>query len=87
MDVFSQFEMSIINDIISKYKDTTADELSEITHEENSLWSSIIKESNVFFIDGKSDVQIPLIKLNNGNIEKEEIYYEALEYMQFCNTI
>jgi uncharacterized phage-associated protein len=86
-DIFSQFEMRIIDDIISKYKDKTADELSEITHEENSLWSTIIRESNVIFIDGKSDIPIPLTKLIEGNTEKEETYNEALEYMQFCNTI
>ena len=87
MDVFSQYEMEIIDDIISEYKDTTADELSEITHEDNSLWSIIIKEKNVTFVDGKSEVQIPLTRLNEGNFEKEETYNEALEYMQFCDTI
>ena len=87
MDVFSQYEMEIIDDIISEYKDTTADELSEITHEDNTLWSIIIKEKNVTFVDGKSEVQIPLTRLNEGNFEKEETYNEALEYMQFCDTI
>lgn len=87
MDLFSQSEMEIIDDVVSRYKKKTADELSEITHAEDSLWSTIVKENNITFVDGKSDIQIPLAKLNAGNIEKEEIYEEALEYMQFCNTI
>ena len=87
MDLFSQYEMDIIEDILHRYERKTADELSDITHENNSLWSIIVEEDNVVFIDGKSDVQIPLTNLNSGNIEKEEIYEEALEYMQFCDKI
>ena len=45
------------------------------------------KEENISFIDGKSDLQIPLIRLNTGNVEKEDVYKEALEYMQFCDKI
>ncbi len=56
-------------------------------NEDNSLWSIIIKEKNVTFVDGKSEVQIPLTRLNEGNFEKEETYNETLEYMQFCDTI
>lgn len=87
MDSFSQYEMEIIDDIIIRYGKKTADELSDITHKNDSLWSAIVKEENISFIDGKSDVQIPLIRLNTGNVEKEEVYKEALEYMQFCDKI
>ena len=87
MDSFSQYEMEIIDDIIIRYGKKTADELSDITHKNDSLWSAIVKEENISFIDGKSDVQIPLIRLNTGNVEKEEVYKEALEYMQFCDRI
>ena len=52
-----------------------------------SLGFTINKEKNVTFVDGKSEVQIPLTRLNEGNFEKEETYNEALEYMQFCDTI
>jgi hypothetical protein len=38
------------------------------------------------FVDGKSDVEIPLIRLNEGNEEKKAVYEEALDYMQFCNA-
>lgn len=84
MDVCSQFEMSIINSILFTYENATADELTELTHKEDSLWSQIVKENHVVFKDGKSDVPIPLTRLIAGDEEKEETYAEALDYMWFC---
>lgn len=86
MDLYSPYEMGIIDQVIFEHEHTTADELTELTHKKNSLWSQIVREKGVEFVEGKSDVQIPLIRLNNGNQEKEEIYEEALEYMQFCSA-
>ncbi len=86
MEVYSQYEREIIDSVIDAYCCKTADELSDITHQENSLWSKVVKEQNVTFVDGKSDVVIPLTRLNDGNEEKKAIYEEALDYMQFCNA-
>lgn len=87
MDIYSPYEMGVIDDIMYKYENCTADELSELTHVETSLWSQIVKEQNVQFIDGKSDVLIPLQRMNGGDTDKEDTYEEALEYMQFCNKV
>ena len=86
MDLYSSYEMGIIDQIVCECENATADELSELTHRENTLWSQVVKEECVEFVDGKSDVQIPLSRLNDGDAEKEETYEEALEYMQFCNA-
>ena len=86
MEVYSQYEKEIIDSVIDAYSGKTADELSDITHQEDSLWSKIVKEQQVTFIDGKSDVEVPLMRLNEGNKEKEAVYEEALDYMQFCNA-
>lgn len=86
MDIYSQYEMEIIDKIIYQYEECSADELSELTHAEGSLWSQIVKENRIQFVDGKSDVIIPLQRMNDGDVEKEEIYEEALDYMQFCNS-
>lgn len=86
MDEFSPYEMSYIDSVVFKYADSTADELSALAHEENSLWSQVVRENHVTFVNGKSNVKIPLQRLNAGNAEKEEVYEEALEYMQFCNS-
>ncbi len=85
MDVFSPYEMGIIDDIMYRYENCTADELSALTHEETSLWSQIVRENNIQFVDGKSNVLIPLKRMNEGDIDKEETYEEALDYMRFCN--
>lgn len=86
MDIFSPYEMNIIDEIMFKYENHTADDLSELTHAETSLWSQIVKENDIQFVDGKSSVLIPLQRLNEGDIDKKETYEEALEYMQFCNN-
>lgn len=83
MEIYSPFEMGVIDDIIFKYEDKTADELSELTHEEGSLWSMIVKQKNVDFVNGKSTVEIPLQLLNGDDIDKNEIYEEAKWNMGF----
>lgn len=83
MEIYSPFEMGVIDDIIFKYEDKTADELSELTHEEGSLWSMIVKQQNVDFVNGKSTVEIPLQLLNGDDIDKNEIYEEAKWNMGF----
>ena len=86
MEAYSLYEKEIIDRVIDAYCDKTADDLSAITHLEDSLWSKIVKEQQVKFVDGKSDVEIPLIRLNEGDEEKVAVYEEALDYMQFCNA-
>ena len=86
MEAFSLYEKDIIDGVIEAYGDKTADELSDITHQKDSLWSKIVEEKKVVFVDGKSDVEIPLNRLNEGDEEKSAIYDDALDYMQFCNA-
>ena len=59
MEVYSQYEKEIIDSVIDEYSTKTADELSDITHQKNSLWSKIVEKQKVTFVDGKSDVEIP----------------------------
>ena len=83
MEVYSPFEMGIIEEVISMYENKTADELSELTHEEGSLWSRIVNKENVEFVDGKSTIEIPLKLLNGDDVDKNEIYEEAKWNMGF----
>lgn len=86
MDVFSSYEMGVIDDILFRYADKSADELSELTHEADSLWSRVVAENRLTFVtDSRSEVPVPLTLLNDGNEEKQDTYAEAMEYMQFCN--
>jgi len=86
MEVYSLYEKEIVDSVIDAYCEKSADELTEITHQKDSLWTKIVKEQKVVFVDGKSDVEVPLIRLNEGNEEKNAIYEDALDYMQFCNA-
>lgn len=83
MDIFSPFEMGIIDEIVFKYEGMTADELSALTHEEDSLWSRIVKQYNISFVDGKSAIEIPLQLLNGDDVDKNEIYEDAKWNMGF----
>ena len=83
MDIFSPFEMGIIDEIVFKYEGMTADELSALPHEEGSLWSRIVKQYDVNFVDGKSAIEIPLQLLNGDDADKNEIYEDAKWNMGF----
>jgi uncharacterized phage-associated protein len=84
MEAYSQYEKAIIDSVIDAYSDKSADDLTTITHLRDSLWSKIVEEQKVVFVDGKSDVEIPLTRLNEGKKEKVATYEEALDYMKFC---
>ncbi len=86
MEAFSLYEKEIIDSVINAYCDKSADDLTNITHQNDSLWSKIVYEQKVVFVGGKSDVEIPLTRLIEGDEEKSAIYEEALDYMQFCNA-
>lgn len=83
MDVFSPYELGIIDDIMYKYGNMSADELSDLTHKEDSLWFQIVGQHNITFVDGKSDIEIPLQLLNGEDEEKNEIYEDAKWNMDF----
>ena len=87
LNLYSRYEMNMIDEIISKYGSMSADELTDITHLENTLWSKVVNENKLTFSDsGRSDCEIHLNRLIEGDEEKEEIFEDALEYMQFCNA-
>ena len=87
LNLYSRYEMNMIDEIISKYGSMSADELTDITHLENTLWSKVVNENKLTFSDsGRSDCEIHLNRLIEGDEEKEEVFEDALEYMQFCNA-
>ena len=59
--------------------------VGEVTYVLGNL-TGLKSSQKVVFVDGKSDVEIPLTRLNEGDEEKSAIYEEALDYMQFCNA-
>ena len=82
LNLYSQYEMDMIDKIISTYGFMSADELTDITHLDDTLWSKVVNENNLTFSDsGRSDCEIHLNRLIEGDEEKEEVFEDALEYM------
>ena len=66
---FSKKEMSIVDMVIAKYGDLTAEQLSELTHEPGGLWDSTVTRNKLSFEAGKdqSDIAINLRDLLSGS--------------------
>ena len=47
LNLYSRYEMNMIDEIISKYGSMSADELTDITHLENTLWSKVVNENKM----------------------------------------
>lgn len=80
---FSKAEMALINSIIQKYGKMSADELTNITHEPDSLWSRVVRDNNIVFDDvhHRSDVTVGLENLLVD--EGLATYNDAKECMEF----
>lgn len=84
MDVFSPYEMEVIDGAVFQYADMSADQLSELTHEKGSIWYRVVTENGLSFEDSKqTTVPVPLTMLNEGNADKQEIYEDAKWNMGF----
>lgn len=83
MDMFSPYEMQVIDSVIARHRDSTPEELTDLTHREGSLWSQVVEENAVKFENGRSEADIPLARLNGTDALRQERYDEALWNMQF----
>lgn len=81
---FSENQISFIDNILSKYGALSADELSDITHQENTLWSKAVKDNSIDFSNteiGCTDIKLNLKDLlDKDNID---IYEDAFECAMF----
>lgn len=80
---FSKKEMFIVDMVIAKYGDLTAEQLSELTHEPGGLWDSTVTRNKLSFEAGKdqSDIAINLRDLLSGS--SLDSYNEAEECVRF----
>ena len=84
MDAFSPYELNIIDSVIKQYGDRSADELTELTHEHDSLWAQTVRSHHLKFDKTKtSDVPVHLQEINGNDAERESIYEDALWNMKF----
>lgn len=89
MNEFSESEISAIDKLLADFKDKSADELSDITHVPESLWSRIVVQNRISFEAQKtSDFQIPLSMLFEDGDYRTEVFEDAkwnMEYQAMLN--
>lgn len=85
MDEFSRSEVDEIDRLLEEYKNRTADELSDITHVPESLWSKVVKQNNITFEKngGKSECRIALTLLFDKGDRRLDIFDDAQWNMEF----
>lgn len=73
----SEYDLSIIDEELSKYGDKSADWLTDQTHLPDTLWTKTKLENKVVFKDGKSDCSIDLTDLIKNDKDLCEVYEDA----------
>lgn len=82
--VMSDYDMSILNEIISKYQYTPAAELVNLTHEPDGLWNKTIKKYNIVFDEiGISPYDIDLTESIKDDSTKLLQYNEVKSMLEF----
>jgi len=81
---FSDYELELVDKIISKYGSKNSDELIDILHQENSLWHKVVKEKDLeylFKIESTSPYSIDLTERIKGEPQKMDLYNSVREMM------
>ncbi len=84
-DAFSESETIEIDKLIKTYRTSSADELSELTHVKDSIWSKVVAENQLVFDESTktSDCQIKLEELFTHSDWRVDIYEDARWSMEF----
>ncbi|MCR5453735.1 MAG: SocA family protein [Bacteroidales bacterium] len=86
MKAFSNYEKAIIDGIIAQYGNKSSDELTDVTHERNTLWYNVVNENGIDFTNQpKSNFLIDLNRLNDDN--HKEIFEDAFDTVQIQAAI
>lgn len=86
---FSEWDIEIINNVLNKYGNLTADELITITHAKGTLWYESVKASNIrFTADNKtSDISLNFVDVIKTDDYLKSVYYSALENVELKSTL
>lgn len=79
----SDYDLSIIDEELSKYGEKSADWLTDQTHLPDTLWTKTKSEHKVEFKDGKSDCSIDLTELIKNDEDLCEVYEDAKWSLEF----
>lgn len=88
MEDFSPAEIDIVDALLDQYAEQSADDLTSLTHQPDSLWSQVVAENGLKFEENKqSDVEIPLTRHIQDDELLMSIYEEAKWSMEFQNLL
>ncbi len=78
-DNFSVIEITEINRMIEHFGYLTAEELSDITHRQDSIWTKVVSDNQLVFNDEirKSDKEVNLKMLIDSNDWRSKAYDDA----------
>ncbi len=89
MEDFSTAELDTIDTLLDQYTDKSADELTSMTHQSDSLWSQVVAEKKLVFDENhkQSEVEIPLIRHIENDKHLMDVYEDAKWNMEFQNLL
>lgn len=85
-DIFSPYEMSVINEVMKKYGHWSAEALEDETHKSGSLYDQVVKANNLdlsFSIKGNSHFPLEFINLIKDDPINLMTYTNAYESIAF----
>jgi uncharacterized phage-associated protein len=89
---FSEMEINLLNEIVNRYKTTSAEKLVEITHRKSAPWYIIAQENNLLDAFNErtvntTDILVDLTLLIKNDEKKMAMYKENLEVQNFVNFL
>jgi uncharacterized phage-associated protein len=91
-DEFSEMEINLLNEIVTRYKTMPAEKLVEITHRKSAPWYIIAQENNLIeaFNERKvntTDIPVDLTLLIKNDEKKMAMYKESIEIQSFTKFL
>lgn len=91
-DEFSEMEINLLNEIVTRYKTTSAEKLVEITHRKSAPWYIIAQENNLLDAFNErtvntTDIPIDLSLLIKNDEKKLAIYKENIDFQKFAKFL
>jgi uncharacterized phage-associated protein len=86
---FSELDLQIIDDVITKYGHLNAKQLVDIVHAKNSLWEKTKRTTGVHFSaqNKTSPVTLNFAELLGNDGFKKTVYYNTLENIELQSTL
>lgn len=78
----SQWEIELVDRIVERCKDMTADELTDETHTPDSLWSKVVAQNNIDFSNNPRTGYVVDLNSINESEDLKAVYEDAEDCMR-----